>query len=248
VCTIARPNNNQRQGKPQPKGNPINEEIRASELRVIDEEGEQAGIMLLEVAQQLALSRNLDLVLISPNADPPVARIMDYGKYRYEQQKREKEAKKKQKIIQVKEVRLTPSIESHDLDTKAKMTNKFLMEGDKVKVTMRFRGRERGRTDRGFELMDVFAERIKDYGLPEKRAAFEGRNLVMIIAPLPEKEMKQKTKPPAEKPAPAEATPPVTEEAPPAIAAAPPAETAPAAEPAAAEAEAKEKVNESIEV
>jgi translation initiation factor IF-3 len=168
---------------------------------VIDEDGEQAGIMLLEVAQQLALSRNLELVLISPNAKPPGARIMDYGKYRYEQQKREKEAKKKQKVIQVKEVRLTPSIESHDLDTKAKMTNKFLLDGDKVKVTMRFRGRERGRTDRGFELMEVFAERIKDYGAPEKRAAFEGRNLVMIVAPLPEKELKQKSKAAAEKPA-----------------------------------------------
>jgi translation initiation factor IF-3 len=159
--------------------------------------------MLLEVAQQLALNRNLDLVLISPNADPPVARIMDYGKYRYEQQKREKEAKKKQKIIQVKEVRLTPSIETHDLETKAKMTNKFLAEGDKVKVSMRFRGRERGRTDRGFELMEVFSERIKDYGVPEKRAAFEGRNLVMIITPLSEKEIKQREKSADAAPAPA---------------------------------------------
>jgi translation initiation factor IF-3 len=158
---------------------------------VIDENGEQAGIMLLEVAQQMARNRSLDLVLISPNASPPVARIMDYGKYRYEQQKREKEAKKKQKIIQVKEVRLTPSIEAHDIEVKAKNTKKFLQEGDKVKVSMRFRGRERGRTERGVELMETFAERIKAYGSAEKRPAFEGRNLVMIIAPLTEKERKQ---------------------------------------------------------
>lgn len=161
---------------------------------MIDENGEQAGIMLLEVALQMAQNSNLDLVLISPNANPPVAKIMDYGKYRYEQQKREKEAKKKQKIIQVKEVRLTPAIEEHDIEVKTKNTIKFLQEGDKVKVSMRFRGRERGRTDRGAELMDLFAKRVEDYGTAEKKAAFEGRNLVMIIAPLPDKEKKQREK------------------------------------------------------
>jgi translation initiation factor IF-3 len=144
--------------------------------------------MLLETAQQFADSRNLDLVLISPNASPPVARIMDYGKYRYEQQKREKEAKKKQKIIQVKEVRLSPSIELHDLEVKAAHASKFLKEDDKVKVSLRFRGRERGRTEKGFEVMERFAECVKDSGAPEKRASFEGRNLVMILAPLTEKE------------------------------------------------------------
>ena len=150
--------------------------------------------MLREVALQMASNANLDLVLISPNASPPVAKIMDYGKYRYEQQKREKEAKKKQKIIQVKEIRLTPSIEEHDVEVKTKNTIKFLQEGDKVKVNMRFRGRERGRTERGVELMELFAKKVEDFGNPEKKAAFEGRNLVMIIAPLTEKDKKQREK------------------------------------------------------
>jgi translation initiation factor IF-3 len=172
------------------RGNPINEEIRAPELRVIDENGEQAGIMLLEVAQQMADNRKLDLVLISPNAKPPVAKIMDYGKYRYEQQKREKEARKKQKIIQVKEIRLTTFIEKHDLDVKANNAGKFLKEGDKVKVSLRFRGRERGRTEKGFEVMERFAALTEAFGSPEKRPAFEGRSLIMILAPIPEKENK----------------------------------------------------------
>jgi translation initiation factor IF-3 len=175
---------------PANKGNPINEEIRANELRVIDENGEQAGIMLLEVAQQMADNRKLDLVLISPNATPPVAKIMDYGKYRYEQQKREKEARKKQKIIQVKEIRLSTSIESHDLTVKANNAEKFLKEGDKVKVSLRFKGRERGRTEKGYIVMDRFAALTEAYGVPEKRPAFEGRSLIMILAPIPEKENK----------------------------------------------------------
>jgi translation initiation factor IF-3 len=150
--------------------------------------------MLLETALQFADSRNMDLVLISPNASPPVARVMDYGKYRYEQQKREKEAKKKQKVIQVKEVRLSPSIEVHDLEVKASHAVKFLNDDDKVKVSLRFRGRERGRTEKGFEVMERFAEFVKGSGAPEKRAAFEGRNLVMILAPLTEKERRTKAK------------------------------------------------------
>jgi translation initiation factor IF-3 len=150
--------------------------------------------MLRETALGFADSRNLDLVLISPNASPPVARVMDYGKYRYEQQKREKEAKKKQKVIQVKEVRLSPSIEEHDLFVKASHAAKFLDEGDKVKVSLRFRGRERGRTQKGFEVMERFAEVVKDNGSSEKRAAFEGRNLVMILAPLPDNVKRAKAK------------------------------------------------------
>jgi translation initiation factor IF-3 len=190
---------NPRHGRgPAPKSNPINDEITANELRVIDDGGEQAGIMLRETALQFADHRNLDLVLISPNASPPVARVMDYGKYRYEQQKREKEAKKKQKVIQVKEVRLSPSIEEHDLFVKASHASKFLDEGDKVKVSLRFRGRERGRTQKGFEVMTLFAETVKDSGVPEKNAAFEGRNLVMILAPLAEKTKKAKEKAKAE--------------------------------------------------
>jgi translation initiation factor IF-3 len=151
--------------------------------------------MLRETALQFADSRNLDLVLISPNASPPVARVMDYGKYRYEQQKREKEAKKKQKIIQVKEVRLSPSIEEHDLHVKSTHAVKFLDDGDKVKVSLRFRGRERGRTQKGFEVMERFAEAVKEVGAPEKRAAFEGRNLVMILAPHADKTKRVKATP-----------------------------------------------------
>jgi translation initiation factor IF-3 len=168
---------------PKKTGNPINEDITAHELRVIDSNGEQAGIMLREKALELADSRKLDLVLISPLANPPVAKVMDYGKYRYEQQKREKEAKKKQKVIEIKEVRLTPSIDNHDLDVKASSAIKFLKEGNKVKVSLRFRGRERGRVDLGEEVMASFEEKIKDFGVPEKKPIFEGRSLMMVIRP-----------------------------------------------------------------
>lgn len=165
-------------------------------MRVIDADGEQAGIMLLETALAQADRYNLDLVLISPNANPPVAKIMDYGKYRYERQKREKEAKKKQKIIQVKEIRLSTFIEKHDLEVKASTAKKFLQDGDKLKVSLRFKGRERGRTERGFEVMDRFAELVKEFGLPEKRPSMEGRSLTMIVAPVPPK--KEKAAAPAE--------------------------------------------------
>ena len=189
VLDISKPNPQRGKG-PVKKDNLINEEITANELRVIDENGEQAGIMLLEVAMQKAENSKLDLVLISPNANPPVAKIMDYGKYRYEQQKREKEAKKKQKIIQVKEIRLSIFIEKHDIQVKAQNAIKFLKDGDKVKVSLRFKGRERGRTEKGFEVMQRFAELTEEYGTPEKRAAFEGRNIMMILQPATEKEQK----------------------------------------------------------
>jgi translation initiation factor IF-3 len=134
----------------------------------------------------------LDLVLISPNAKPPVAKIMDYGKYHYELQKKEKEAKKKQKTIQVKEIRLSTFIEEHDIMVKAKNAEKFLKDGNKVKVSLRFKGRERGRTANGFEVMSKFAEYTKDYGKPEKKAAFEGRSLIMILGPFTEKDKSKK--------------------------------------------------------
>jgi translation initiation factor IF-3 len=172
------------------KGNPINDEITDNELRVIDANGEQAGIMLLEAALSLADRQGFDLVLISPSAKPPVAKIMDYGKYRYDQQKREKEARKKQKIIEVKEIRLSTFIDQHDLEIKGTMAKRFLTEGDKLKVSLRFKGRERGRTDRGFEVMQRFAEAIKEYGTPEKTPALEGRSLIMIVNPLPPKKEK----------------------------------------------------------
>ena len=146
--------------------------------------------MLLEVARQMADHAKLDLVLISPTAKPPVAKIMDYGKYRYEQQKREKEAKKKQKTIEIKEIRLSTSIEKHDIEVKARNAIKFLKEGDKVKVSLRFKGRERGRTEMGFEVMNRFAELTTEGGQLEKKASFEGRSLIMILAPLPDKDKK----------------------------------------------------------
>ena len=146
--------------------------------------------MLLDSALSLADRHGLDLVLISPTANPPVAKIMDYGKFRYDQQKREKEAKKKQKVIEVKEIRLSTFIEQHDLGVKGTMAKKFLTEGDKLKVSLRFKGRERGRTERGYEVMKRFADMMKEYGTPEKMPVLEGRSLIMVINPLPPKKEK----------------------------------------------------------
>ncbi|SJS84747.1 Translation initiation factor IF-3 [Clostridioides difficile] len=134
-------------------------------------------------AQAMANSKNLDLVQISPNANPPVCKIMDYGKFRYEQARKEKEAKKKQKTIVVKEVRLRPGIEQNDLNTKANNAIKFLKKGDKVKVELRFRGRELGHKDIGKEVMLKFLDIIKEFGEPTKTPAFEGNNMVVIIDP-----------------------------------------------------------------
>ena len=134
-------------------------------------------------AQAMANSKNLDLVQISPNANPPVCKIMDYGKFRYEQARKEKEAKKKQKTIVVKEVRLRPGIEQNDLNTKANNAIKFLKKGDKVKVVLRFRGRELGHKDIGKEVMLKFLDIIKEFGEPTKAPAFEGNNMVVIIDP-----------------------------------------------------------------
>lgn len=134
-------------------------------------------------AQAMANSKNLDLVQISPNANPPVCKIMDYGKFRYEQARKEKEAKKKQKTIVVKEVRLRPGIEQNDLNTKANNAIKFLKKGDKVKVELRFRGRELGHKDIGKEVMLKFLDIIKEFGEPTKAPAFEGNNMVVIIEP-----------------------------------------------------------------
>lgn len=173
----------------------INEEIRAKELRVIDEDGSMAGIMSLDDALALADKRGLDLVEISPNAKPPVAKVLDYGKYRYEIQKREKDAKKKHHNMQVKEIRLSTFIEDHDLQVKAKIAEKFLKAGDKVKVSLRFRGREIGYVDRGREVMKAFADACSEFGTQEKKTALEGRNLSMFLVPKqPEKPKKQKAK------------------------------------------------------
>ena len=165
----------------------INEEIRDKELRVIDETGEMIGIMSRDEALRLAEEKKLDLVNISPNAKPPVCKILDYGKYRYEMQKREKEAKKKQKTMQVKEIRLSTFIEDHDIQVKAKTACKFLEDGDKVKVSLRFRGREKDYTARGREVMDKFAEVCSAGSTIDKKPTFEGRSLTMFLAPKSDK-------------------------------------------------------------
>ena len=145
------------------------------------------GILSLDEALQLAEQKDMDLVEISPNADPPVAKILDFGKYRYEIQKREKEAKKKQKTMQVKEIRLSTFIEEHDIQVKAKTAGKFLADGDKVKVSLRFRGRERDFVSTGQAVMEKFAENVSDVGVVEKAPKFEGRNLTMFLAPKADK-------------------------------------------------------------
>ena len=165
----------------------INEEIRDKELRVIDETGEMIGIMSRDEALRLAEEKKLDLVNISPNAKPPVCKILDYGKYRYELQKREKEAKKKQKTMTVKEIRLSTFIEDHDIQVKAKTACKFLQDGDKVKVSLRFRGREKDYTARGREVMDRFAEACSEVSSIDKKPTFEGRSLTMFLAPKSDK-------------------------------------------------------------
>jgi translation initiation factor IF-3 len=169
------------------KENLINEEIRDKELRVISSDGEQLGIMSREEAMSLAEAKGMDLVNISPTANPPVCKILDYGKYRYELQKKEKEAKKKQATTQMKEIRLSTYIEDHDIQVKANTAHKFLKAGDKVKVNLRFRGREATYAARGMEVMNKFAEAVSDVADIEKAAKFEGRSLIMYLTPKAEK-------------------------------------------------------------
>lgn len=162
---------------------PINEQIRSKELRVIGDNGDQIGIKSLQDALTLASSFELDLVLVSPNAKPPVARIMDYGKYRYELQKKEKEQRKNQKVVNVKEVRLSPSIEEHDYNTKLKQAIKFLEKGDKVKASIRFRGRAITHKDLGRDVLEDFIEDTQDIAIVESAPKMEGRSMFMILAP-----------------------------------------------------------------
>ncbi len=161
----------------------INEGIKFKEVRVITAEGSQLGILPVAKALEAAENADLDLVCISPNAQPPVCKIMDYGKYRFEQAKREKEAKKNQKTVEVKEIRLGLSIDVHDFETKGKQAIKFIEAGNKVKVSIRFRGREMGHPEIGLETMNRFAEFCKDYASVEKAAKLEGRNMLMFLAP-----------------------------------------------------------------
>ena len=161
----------------------INEEIRAKEMRVISADGEQLGIMSRDEALSLAEQKNLDLVCIAPKAEPPVCKILDYGKFKYDQQKKEKEAKKKQHTTQIKEIRLSTFIEEHDIMVKAKTGAKFLKDGNKLKVSLRFRGRERDYVSTGQEVMEKFAEAVSEVGVVEKKPKFEGRSLTMILSP-----------------------------------------------------------------
>jgi translation initiation factor IF-3 len=161
----------------------VNEGIRDKEVRLIDADGAMLGIMPVKEAQKMANSRNLDLVKVAPHATPPVCRIMDYGKYMFDLSKREKEAKKKQKVITVKEVWLKPTIEEHDFNFKARNAYRFLKSGDKVKVGVRFRGREMHYTSLGQEVLNKFAEFIKDVGEVERKPRLEGRTMIMILNP-----------------------------------------------------------------
>ncbi len=161
----------------------INEEIRAREVRVISNDGDQLGIFSSRDALRLAEERQLDLVEISPAAKPPVCKIMDFGKYKYEQSKREKEARKKQKIISVKEVKLRPNIEDHDFEVKAKNATRFLKDGDKVKATIIFRGREIVHTQLGQKLLKRLAESVQEISQVERQPKLEGKNMIMILSP-----------------------------------------------------------------
>jgi len=169
----------------------INEEIRVREVRLVGETGEQFGIYSIKDALREGMEKGLDLVEVAPNAKPPVCRLMDYGKYRYEQSKRERESRKKQKIITVKEVKIRPKIDDHDLEFKTKNAERFLKEGDKVKVTVMFRGREITRPALGKALCERMAELLKDTANVEKEAKLEGRNMIMILAPKPDSERAQ---------------------------------------------------------
>jgi len=161
----------------------INEEIRDREVRLIDDKGNQQGVVTLEVALRMAEEADLDLVKIAPQAVPPVCKIMDYGKYRFEQTKREKEQRKNQKVIEIKEIRLSATIDQHDMEVKAKACTKFLKNGDKVKVSIRFRGRQIRHGDIGLEVMNTFFEMVKEDAVIERPAKQEGRNMTMNLAP-----------------------------------------------------------------
>ena len=159
----------------------INEQIRDREVRVVSADGEQLGVMSSRDAMKLAREAELDLVKIAPKAQPPVCKIIDYGKYKYEQSRREKEAKKKQKTVEVKEVRMSPNIDANDLNTKVNNAKKYILKGNKVKVTLRFRGREMAHVQQSKHILDDFADMLKDVAQVEKPAKLEGRNMSMVL-------------------------------------------------------------------
>lgn len=172
----------------------INEQIRDKEVRLVDENGGQLGVVSAVQAQKLADERNLDLVKIAPQAKPPVCKLMDYGKYRFEQSKRDKEARKNQKVIDIKGIRLSATIDHHDIEVKAKAAKRFFDDGDKVKVSIRFRGRQATHSEIGMDVMREFYEMVKDDCVIDKQPRLEGRNMTMFLSP---KADNKKNAPPA---------------------------------------------------
>ena len=182
----------------------INEEILDKEVRLIGDQGEQLGIMSVDEALRIATEHELDLVKIAPGSNPPVCKIMDYGKFRFEQAKKEKEAKKNQRVIEIKEIRMSPGIDTNDFNTKLKNAQKFLNDGDRVKVSVRFRGREMAHTEIGADLLKDFAAQCTEIANMDKAPKLEGRNMSMFLSPKPTTPAKKPGKPKAPKAEPAE--------------------------------------------
>ncbi len=168
---------------PSREGPRVNKEIASVQVRLIDEEGENVGVVATAVALERALEAGLDLVEISPGADPPVAKILDYGRFKYEDQKKKSEARKKQKVIEVKEIKMRPNIDQHDYDVKMRSINRFIGDGDKVKVTLRFRGREMVHQELGLKVLNRVREQIDEIAKVEQFPRMEGRQMIMIVAP-----------------------------------------------------------------
>ena len=160
---------------------PINEQIRAKEVQIIDDEGKKIGPISVHEALDMAYEKKLDLVLVAPNAQPPVCKLMNYGKYKFEQAKKEKEAKKKQKVLEIKEIRVTPNIEKHDFEFKCRNAKKFIEDGNKVKITVRFRGREINNSKAGEAVLNKFIEELSDISVVERAPKLEGRNMFIIL-------------------------------------------------------------------
>lgn len=177
----------------------INEEILDKEVRLIGDQGEQLGIMSAQEALKIAAEREMDLVKIAPGSNPPVCKVMDYGKFRFEQTKKEKEAKKNQRVIEIKEIRMSPGIGENDFNTKLKNGQKFLNDGDRVKVSVRFRGREMAHTEIGEQLLKDFAAKCADIATLDKNPKLEGRNMSMFLSPKPQTPAKKPAKPKAPK-------------------------------------------------
>ena len=178
----------------------INEEILDKEVRLIGDQGEQLGIMSAQEALKIAAEREMDLVKIAPGSNPPVCKVMDYGKFRFEQTKKEKEAKKNQRVIEIKEIRMSPGIGENDFNTKLKNGQKFLNDGDRGKVSVRFRGREMAHTEIGEQLLKDFAAKCADIATLDKNPKLEGRNMSMFLSPKPQTPAKKPAKPKAPKP------------------------------------------------